>query len=134
QALEQQRTIAVEDATNSPLTAELREVYLEPLGISLLLHAPIYFGGKVAGSVCHEHIGAPRVWTEAERDFAATVADTIARVYSEFEHRHAETALESYQLHMMELHRMEALGRMAAGVAHDFRGIVSIALGFTELL
>ncbi|HEY0940757.1 MAG TPA: ATP-binding protein [Steroidobacter sp.] len=134
QALEQHRTIAVEDAPTSPLTAELREVYLEPLGITSLLDAPIYVGGKVAGVVCHEHIGAPRVWTEAERDFAATVADTIARVYGEFEHRHAETALESYQRHMMELHRMEALGRMAAGVAHDFRGIVSIALGFTELL
>ncbi len=29
--------------------------------------------------------------------FAATVADTIARVYGEYEYRHAETALESYQ-------------------------------------
>jgi signal transduction histidine kinase len=134
QALEQQRTIAVEDAPGDPLTAELREAYLEPLGITSLLDAPVYVGGKVAGVVCHEHIGAPRVWTDAERDFAATVADTIARVYGEYEHRHAETALESYQRHMMELHRMEALGRMAAGVAHDFRGIVSIALGFTELL
>ena len=66
--------------------------------------------------------------------FAATVADTIARVYGEYEYRHAETALESYQQHLMELHRMEALGRMAAGVAHDFRGIVGIALGFAELI
>lgn len=134
QALEQQRTIAVEDAPGDPTTSELREAYLEPLGITSLLDAPIYVSGKVAGVVCHEHIGAPRVWTDADRDFAATVADTIARVYGEYEHRHAETALESYQRHMMELHRMEALGRMAAGVAHDFRGIVSIALGFTELL
>jgi two-component system cell cycle sensor histidine kinase/response regulator CckA len=134
QALQQQRTIAVTDAPGSATTAELREAYLEPLGITSLLDAPIYLGGKVAGVVCHEHIGAPRTWSEAERDFAATVADTIARVYGEFEHLHAETALETYQRHMMELHRMEALGRMAAGIAHDFRGIVSIALGFTELL
>jgi signal transduction histidine kinase len=134
QALEQQRTIAADDALGATTTGELRQSYLEPLGITSLLDAPIYVGGKVAGVVCHEHIGAPRIWTEAERDFAATVADTIARVYGEYEHRHAETALESYQRHLMELHRMEALGRMAAGVAHDFRGIVSIALGFTELI
>ncbi|MDY6944364.1 MAG: ATP-binding protein [Pseudomonadota bacterium] len=134
QALEQHRTIAAADAPIAPLTTELREPYLEPLGIASLLDAPIYVSGKVAGVVCHEHIGAPRAWTEAENDFAAAVADTIARVYVEYEHRHVETALESYQRHLMELHRMEALGRMAAGVAHDFRGIVSIALGFTELL
>ena len=133
-ALEQQRTIAADDALGAMTTGELRESYLEPLGITSLLDAPIYVGGKVAGVVCHEHIGAPRTWSEAESDFAAAVADTIARVYGEYEHRHAETALESYQQHLMELHRMEALGRMAAGVAHDFRGIVSIALGFTELI
>jgi signal transduction histidine kinase len=134
QALEQQRTIAADDALGATTTGELRDAYLEPLGITSLLDAPIYVGGKVAGVVCHEHIGAPRPWSEGEADFAAAVADTIARVYSEYEHRHAETALESYQRHLMELHRMEALGRMAAGVAHDFRGIVSIALGFTELI
>lgn len=134
QALKHQRTIAADDAPGATTTSELRESYLQPLGITSLLDAPIYVGGKVAGVVCHEHVGTPRTWTEVERDFAAAVADTIARVYGEYEHRHAETALESYQRHLMELHHMEALGRMAAGVAHDFRGIVSIALGFTELI
>lgn len=134
QALHEHRTIAVGDAIGSPTTNELRQSYLEPLGITSLLDAPIYVGGKVAGVVCHEHVGAPRTWTEAEASFAATVADTIARVYGEYEHRHVETALENYQKHLMELHRMEAIGRMAAGIAHDFRGIVGIALGFAELI
>lgn len=134
EALQQQRTIAADDAMGSPITGELRQSYLEPLGISSLLDAPIYVGGKVAGVLCHEHVGAPRAWTEAEGTFAATVADTIARVYGEYEYRHAETALEGYQQHLMELHRMEAIGRMAVGVAHDFRGIVGIALGFAELI
>jgi signal transduction histidine kinase len=133
-ALQQHRTVAADNAMNSPVTGELRQSYLEPLGITSLLDAPIYVGGKVAGVVCHEHVGAPRSWTETESSFAAAVADTIARVYGEYEHRHSETALESYQEHLMELHRMEAIGRMAAGVAHDFRGIVGIALGFTELI
>jgi len=134
QALHEQRTIVAGDALASPITNELRQSYLEPLGITSMLDAPIYVGGKVAGVVCHEHVGAPRTWSEAEADFAASVADTIARVYVEYEHRHVETALEHYQRHLMELHRMEAIGRMAAGIAHDFRGIVGIALGFAELI
>ena len=134
QALQQHRTIAANDALGAPTTAELRQSYLEPLGITSLLDAPIYVGGKVVGVVCHEHVGAPRVWSETECNFTAAVADTISRVYGEYERRHAETALEAYQQHLMELHRMEALGRMSAGIAHDFRGIVSIALGFAELI
>jgi two-component system, cell cycle sensor histidine kinase and response regulator CckA len=134
QALQEHRTIVAGDAVGAPTTNGLKQPYLEPLGITSLLDAPIYVGGKVAGVVCHEHVGAPREWTEAEASFAASVADTIARVYGEYEHRHVETALESYQRHLMELHRMEAIGRMAAGIAHDFRGIVGIALGFSELI
>jgi len=134
QALHEQRTIVAGDALESATTNELRLPYLEPLGITSLLDAPIYVGGKVAGVVCYEHVGAPRRWTEAEASFVATVADNIARVYGEYEHRHTESALENYQRHLMELHRMEAIGRMAAGIAHDFRGIVGIALGFAELI
>lgn len=134
QALHEQRTIVAGDALASATTSELRLSYLEPLGITSLIDAPIYVGGKVAGAVCFEHVGAPRSWTEAEASFVASVAETIARVYGEYEHRHVETALENYQRHLMELHRMEAIGRMAAGIAHDFRGIVGIALGFAELI
>jgi signal transduction histidine kinase len=134
QAMQEQRTIVAGDLHDSQLTNELRPSYLDPLGISSLLDAPIYIGGKVVGVVCHEHVGAARSWTAEESTFAGTVADNIARVYGEYERQHAQTALETYQQHLMELHRMEALGRMAAGIAHDFRGIVGIALGFTELI
>ena len=134
QALEEHRTIAADDAQHLPTTRELRGAYLEPLGIASMLDAPIFIDGQVAGVVCHEHIGAPRQWTEVECSFAGSVADNIARLYREHERHNAESALQAYQQHLLELHRMEALGRMAAGIAHDFRGIVTAALGFTELL
>ena len=121
-------------AQDAPTTRELRQAYLEPLGITSMLDAPIYVDGRLVGVVCHEHVGPARVWTDAEKDFAAAVADNIARLYGEHERHHVETALQAYQRHLMELHRLEAVGRMAAGVAHDFRGIVGAALGFAELL
>jgi signal transduction histidine kinase len=133
-ALTDQRTIAANDALQTPTTAELRDAYLRPIGIGALLDAPIYIRGKVVGVVCHEHIGESRTWTDADAGFAACVADNVARIYEEHERQHAQTALRQYRKHMMELHRMEALGRMAAGIAHDFRGIVSAALGFAELM
>jgi signal transduction histidine kinase len=133
-ALEGRRTIAATHASSSELTHELREAYFEPLGITSTLDAPIYVEGRVVGVVCHEHTGLPREWTGAEADFASSVADNISRLYQEHEASNAQTALRAYENHLMELHRMEAIGRVAAGVAHDFRGIMSAALGFAELI
>ena len=133
-AIMDRRTLPAADAQNSGLTQELRESYLQPLGITSMLDAPIYVEGRVVGVVCHEHVGEPRTWSGAECDFASAVADNIARLYQEHEHHHAQRALRTYERHLMELHRMEAIGRVAAGIAHDFRGIFGAAMGYAELI
>jgi two-component system cell cycle sensor histidine kinase/response regulator CckA len=134
QALHSHRTLAAANAPTSSLTSELFEQYLEPLGITSMLDAPIYVQGHVVGVVCHEHTGTPRHWSEADANFASCVADNIARLYQEHEQHHARSALLSYERQLMELHRMEAVGRIAAEVAHDFRGILNAAMGFAELI
>ncbi|HEY8540366.1 MAG TPA: GAF domain-containing protein, partial [Steroidobacteraceae bacterium] len=134
EALEARRTITASNVLDSDLTRELQHAYFEPLGITSLLDAPIYVDGRVVGVVCHEHTGAPRQWSGAECDFVSAVADNIARLYQEHERSNAQSALRMYEAHLMELHRMEAVGRIAAGVAHDFRGILSAANGFAELI
>lgn len=133
-ALHARRTLPAADARKSCMTHELRESYLQPLGITSMLDAPIYLEGQVVGVVCHEHTGPQRTWSGAEADFASAVADNIARLYQEHEHHHAQSALHAYERHLMELHRMEAVGRMAAGIAHDFRGILGAAMGYAELI
>ncbi len=133
-ALHSHRALPADDARNLEITQELRTSYLEPLGISSMLDAPIYVQGKVVGVVCHEHVGAVRNWSGADADFASAVADNIARIYQENESQHAQSALTAYEHQPMELHRMEAVGRMAAGSAHDFRGILGAATGFADLV
>jgi len=133
-ALRARRTLPAADAQTSGLTRELRESYLQPLGITSMLDAPIYLEGRVVGVVCHEHVGPQRNWSGAESDFASAVADNIARLYHEHERQSAQTALHAYEKHLMELHRMEAMGRIAAGIAHDFRGVLGAAIGYAELI
>lgn len=133
-ALQSRRTLPATHADESALTGELFTSYLQPLGITSLLDAPLYIEGRVVGVVCHEHIGAPREWSGAECDFASAVADNIARLYQEHRRKSARATLDAYEEHLMELHRMEAVGRMAAGIAHDFRGILGAAMGFAELI
>ncbi len=134
QALDTTRVVALADARHDPVSQELCAAYLEPLGIGAMLDAPIYRGGRPNGVVCHEHCGGPRDWTEAEQQFAVTVAETVARLFEEAARHEAESTRDAYQTRLMELHRLEALGRLAAGIAHDFRNILFVIQGQGDLL
>lgn len=133
-ALSARRVVAVSDIGSDPITEEFRRPYFEPLGIGAMLDAPIYRDGRVVGIVCHEHIGAARLWSEAECEFAANVADIIARIHAEAERLQAESTLGSFQSHVMELQRAGTMGRLAAGMAHDFRNILGAITGFADLM
>lgn len=62
-ALESEQSIAAHDSVRDPRTSEFATSYLEPLGISSMLDAPIRVDGAVAAVLCIEHVGEARHWT-----------------------------------------------------------------------
>ena len=128
-ALENRRSIPAKRATTNESTHELSEAYLYPLNISSMLDAPIFENGEVIGVACHEHSGMPREWTLEERDFAASLADTISLKLKSAALIEARSALRKHNEIYLALNKAEALGRLAAGAAHDFRNLLTIILG-----
>lgn len=128
------RTIAIEDTTTDVAASDLRDSYLAPLGIGALLDAPLYADGEAAGMVCHEHVGGARAWNREERLFAATVADNVSRLLEVLQRQRAEQNLRAYREELQALNRLEGMARIAAGVAHDLRNILTIVLANAELL
>jgi PAS domain S-box-containing protein len=77
-ALEEERTIAAQDAHTDPRTREFSESYLIPLDIRSMLDAPVWLYGEMAGVICNEHVGSTRHWTQDEKNFAGSIADLVA--------------------------------------------------------
>ncbi len=91
-ALLEEEIIAAEDAHVDPRTSEFSVTYLGPLGIGAMLDAPIRTGLRLVGVLCHEHIGAARVWGLGERKDGAFLA-SLASLTLELKHRAMREAL-----------------------------------------
>lgn len=133
-AIQQQRTIPAQKSEQTDLARELREIYLEPLGIQSMLDSPVFRRGEVAGVVCHESSSRARQWSAHERAFAAAVADAISLKLEESERLEAEARLRVHGAFVAEPARDLALEQLAAGVAHDFKNLLTVVLGHAEIL
>ncbi len=133
-ALQEERVIVANDARNDPVTREFATTYLEPLGIGAMLDAPVRVGDQILGVLCHEHIGEPRHFTEEEQSIAAGIADFVALAFEMHERRRAEEGLRKSQAALEQARRVEAVGRLAGGVAHDFNNMLTVILSYADIL
>jgi signal transduction histidine kinase len=133
-ALEKERAIVANDAMTHPATACFAQSYLLASGISSMLDAPIYHDGVVIGVICCEHVGKARQWDEFEQHFAGSLAACTAWLMEQFKHDRAEAELKRHREAMERSSRLEAMGRIAAGCAHDFNNILVSISGYADLL
>ena len=102
-ALENERTIAAHDALSDPRTREFTQAYLAPLGITSMLDAPVWVGGKLLGVICHEHVGIRRRWSLDERNFAGSVADLLSLAFETWQRLQAEEQLRRSERRFREM-------------------------------
>jgi len=89
--LSHNRVLAVNDALRSADTAELVDSYLKPNRITSILDAPIWLDGVLAGVVCHEHSGEPRIWRDEDEAFAGSMGDFAAMALSQERYQQVES-------------------------------------------
>ncbi len=133
-ALEEERVIIASDASTYPTTRGFAASYLAEHGVTSLVDAPIRVGGRVIGVLCHEHVGEPRGFNDEDQSVAGSLADFVALAIESHEHGRAEDALLSSNKQLEEARRIEAVGRLAGGVAHDFNNVITVVSSYAFLL
>lgn len=152
-SIDSERAVVANDAQHDPATAEFRTNYLIPFGISSMLDAPIRHRGAMLGTICCEHQGAAREWSNEEIAFASALADTYGRAISaaqrnEYERQLQEindqleqkinertevlqTALRNLnhtQAKLIESEKLASLGRMVSNLAHEINTPLGVAV------
>jgi len=131
-ALEGERVLATSDPTIDPRTSCLAESYLLPLKISSLMHAAIRLEGRVAGVICHEHIGKGHHWTAEEENFAGSVADLMALALEGRNRR----AVQEELLAAKEAAEAasEAKSQFLANMSHEIRTPINGVMGMLQII
>jgi signal transduction histidine kinase/sensor domain CHASE-containing protein/ActR/RegA family two-component response regulator len=131
QAIEENRTISVNDSEIDPRTHGLSKSYFKNLNIKASLDAPIRIGGQTVGVICIEHLDSPRQWSSEDQNFAGSVADLISlaieardRVAAELQLQRAKEAAEVAN---------QAKSEFLAKMSHELRTPLNAILGLTEL-
>jgi signal transduction histidine kinase len=76
-AMRQARIINMSDVKTDPRCRGLRE-YCAARGISSMLDVPVWVDGRLAGVVCHEHVGPMRHWSSRDEDVATCVSQIVS--------------------------------------------------------
>ena len=122
------------DVENDQRTAVCLEGYLRPMGISSVLVAAIRAGDQELGVLCFEHQGARRRWLADEITFACQLADQLSIAILAHQRKRSESERERLQDQLQQAMKMEAIGRLAGGVAHDFNNILTGISGYAEIV
>jgi len=127
--LKHKAPLVVEDAPNDPRLATIRDLVRQRGAVSLLL-VPLVIEGEVVGSLGLDAL-EPRRFLPEEISLARSVADQVAGVLARLRLGAERQRLETQYY---QAQKMEALGRLVGGVAHDFNNILTVINGYSELL
>jgi signal transduction histidine kinase/ActR/RegA family two-component response regulator len=128
QGYERQGCVHVPRVQSLPESAE--KTQLQRCGIRAWLCIPMGHAGRRTGFLTLDAISAERCWLDDDIALLRTAGEIFA---SAIEREQSECAREALEARVHQAERLEAIGTLAGGVAHEFNNILGAILGYCEM-
>jgi CheY-like chemotaxis protein/GAF domain-containing protein len=118
--------LVVNDLTKTP-DFGARPLMIEALDLRSLLVAGVTAGTELVAQLMFARVGKAEPWTDQDIAFARAIAHLLTTLFA------AERTAQA-QARLQQAAKMEALGKLAGGMAHDFNNILGAIMGFATFL
>jgi signal transduction histidine kinase/CheY-like chemotaxis protein len=99
-------------------------------GVRSWLCVPMWIAGKRAGSLNLDTVSTEKHWAGHDIALVRTAGEIFANAIARQRH---EIERETLEARLAQAHRLEALGTLAGGIAHEFNNILGAILGYAEM-
>ena len=124
----QRRWVHIPDAESLPDSPE--KAKLQQSGIRSRLCMPMWFAGKQVGFLTLDSFSGPKKWSEDGIAFTRSVAEILANA---IERQRGELDRKALEDRLHQAQRLESIGTLAGGIAHEFNNILGAISGYAEL-
>jgi signal transduction histidine kinase/CheY-like chemotaxis protein len=125
---ERQGCVHVPQVQSLPASPE--KSHLQARGIRSWLCIPMGYAGKRIGFLTLEAVSAEQRWRDDDIALLRTAGEIFAGA---IERERSETEREALEARVHQAERLEAIGTLAGGIAHEFNNILGAILGYCEM-